>query len=50
MMEIREGDDKKKSATFWMWFQAVFNLVKNHLIDYWRAGYVKGFVGILFNE
>ncbi|KAK3088766.1 hypothetical protein FSP39_023553, partial [Pinctada imbricata] len=38
MMDIKEGDDKRKSATFWMWIHAVFNLVKNHLLDYWIDG------------
>lgn len=41
MMDIKEGDDKKKSATFWMWFLAVFNLTKSHLKDYWNDGYVQ---------
>lgn len=40
-MDIKEGDDKKKSATFWMWFLAVFNLTKSHLKDYWNDGYVR---------
>lgn len=40
-MDIKEGDDKKKSATFWMWFLAVFNLTKSHLKDYWNDGYVQ---------
>lgn len=39
-MDIKEGDDKKKSATFWMWFLAVFNLTKSHLQDYWNNEYV----------
>ncbi|XP_061189203.1 signal transducer and activator of transcription 5A-like [Saccostrea echinata] len=44
MMDIKEGDDKKKSATFWMWFLAVFNLTKSHLRDYWNDGLIAGFI------
>ncbi|XP_034302780.2 signal transducer and activator of transcription 5A isoform X1 [Magallana gigas] len=44
MMDIKEGDDKKKSATFWMWFLAVFNLTKSHLKDYWNDGLIAGFI------
>ena len=45
-MDIKEGDDKKKSATFWMWFLAVFNLTKSHLRDYWNDGQVKLFMNL----
>ncbi|XP_078323323.1 uncharacterized protein LOC111125906 isoform X5 [Crassostrea virginica] len=44
MMDIKEGEDKKKSATFWMWFLAVFNLTKSHLRDYWNDGLIAGFI------
>ncbi|XP_034302782.2 signal transducer and activator of transcription 1 [Magallana gigas] len=44
MMDIKEGDDKKKSATFWMWFLAVFNLTKFHLQDYWNNELICGFI------
>ncbi|XP_078323324.1 uncharacterized protein LOC111125906 isoform X6 [Crassostrea virginica] len=44
MMDIIEGEDKKKSATFWMWFLAVFNLTKSHLRDYWNDGLIAGFI------
>lgn len=40
MMDIKEGDDKKKSVTFWMWFLVVFNFIKFYFKDYWNDGYV----------
>lgn len=45
MMDIVEGEDnKKKSATFWMWFFAVFNLTKTYLLQEWSDGLIEGFI------
>ncbi|XP_069121791.1 uncharacterized protein [Argopecten irradians] len=48
MMDLKDpnkkADDRKKSATFWMWFQAVYNLINTHLKEYWKKELILGFL------
>ncbi|XP_033732320.1 signal transducer and activator of transcription 5B-like [Pecten maximus] len=48
MMDIsdpnKKPEDRKKSATFWMWFQAVYNLINTHLKEYWKKELILGFL------
>ncbi|XP_060066091.1 signal transducer and transcription activator-like [Ylistrum balloti] len=48
MMDIsdphKKAEERKKSATFWMWFQAVYNLISTYLKEYWRRELILGFL------